>query len=209
MKHPRFLIIVMLAAALAMLIGSGKGRALAYPEPAIVASSWSLAFTLAEPATIAVPDVHGSTRWYWYVAYQVANHSGDDRRFIPEFTIATDRGHIISAGRKVPGAVFRAIKAELKNPLLESPTQIVGKILQGEDFAKEGVAIWPVPDQDVDEFSLFVSGLSGETATIRNPLTGDEVLMRRTLMLTYATPGNNPNPQDQSVILTARREVMR
>lgn len=181
----------------------------AYPEPAIVSPSWSLEAQVQAPEAISIEDVDGSIRWFWYITYKVVNPTDQDLLFIPEITIANDNGQIINTGENVPPTVFPAIKERLGNPLLLSPVQVVGKLLQGEDFAREGVAIWPVPEGDVDAFSVFIAGLNGETQNITNPLTGESVLVRRTLMLEYKSPGNFTRPQEQPIIEAGRREVMR
>jgi len=182
---------------------------LGYPEPAIVSPSWSLKFEFNEPRPIAVKTLKDTIQWYWYMPYEVVNLTGKDRLFIPEITIATDSGQIITAGRDVPPAVFNLIKEQLQNPLLESPIEIVGKILQGEDYAREGVAIWPAFGEDVDEFTVFFAGHSGENATVQNPVTKQNVLMRRTNLRRFSTPGNHPNPEAQPVILIEQTDVMR
>jgi hypothetical protein len=181
----------------------------AYPEPAIVSPSWSLEAQVQAPEAISIEDVDGSIRWFWFITYKVVNPTEQDLLFIPEITIANDNGQIINAGENVPPSVFPAIKARLGNPLLLSPVQIVGKLLQGEDFAREGVAIWPASEGDVDAFSVFIAGLNGETQNITNPATGESVLVRRTLMLEYKSPGNFTRPQEQPITEVGRREVMR
>ena len=199
-----------LAAFFCVTLSVMPSRAEAYPEPAIVSPSWVLDFECETPRAVAVKDGLGVMRWYWYMPYRVVNNTGQDRILSPEFTIATDSGRIIEAGKRIPMAVYREVKTKLNNPLLMSPLEIVDKILQGEDFAKESVAIWPAFDHDVDEFSVFVTGLSGESATVKNQLTGEKVLLRRTTMITYKTPGNIiNNPQLQPVIFENKREVMR
>ncbi|WP_432798640.1 hypothetical protein [Poriferisphaera sp. WC338] len=199
-----------LAALFCVTLTLSPSKAQAYPEPAIVSTSWVIDVKFEKPTAIAVKDRFGVNRWYWYLPYRAINNTSSDRILSPEFTIATDSGKIIQAGKNVPLSVYRAIEKQLNNPLLLSPLEIVDKILQGDDYAKESVAIWPAFDHDVDEFSVFVAGLSGESATVKNVLTGDDVLLRRTIMLTYNTPGNNINAlQDQPVILKTRRDVMR
>lgn len=194
-----------LAAAAAFM----QPAAQAFPEPAIVSDSWQLDFEHGQPQAIAVTALDGDTHWYWYLPYKVTNHTGEDRLFIPEFTIYTDAGDLLTAGRGVPAYVFAAVQKQIGNDLLESPVQVVGQLLRGDDYAKQSVAIWPALGHDVDEVTLFIGGLSGETQTIHNPLTGDRVLVRRTLMLNYRTPGNYPTPENQPVIFAGDREVMR
>jgi len=185
----------------------------AYPEPALTSPSWVLDFTYQTPEAISVRDTEGQIRWFWFIVYKVVNNTGEDRLFIPEITIADDQGSITTAGQDIPMSVFPAVKANLNNPFLESPIEVIGKIMQGEDYARESVAIWPVSEVDVDEFTMFISGISGETTTIQSPQTGEQVLMRRTLMLRFATPGSptaeTHSPQKQPIVLLDEQYVMR
>jgi hypothetical protein len=138
----------------------------AAPEPSIVPRNWQLDFTFGKPKPIAVPDVGGEVRWYWYMTYKVTNNTGDDRLFIPDFTIATDEGEMHTAGKGIPARTFDLIKEREKNPLLLSPIDIVGKLLQGEDYARESVAIWPHFRKEPSSISIFAAGLSGETQRV-------------------------------------------
>lgn len=182
----------------------------AYPTPAVVSASWNLDFEAGEPQSIMVPDAAGRNRWYWFLPYRVTNNSGADQTFIPEVTVYTDQGDILAAGQRVPSNVYAAIARRMGNDLLQSPVEVVGRLLQGEDYAKESVAIWPAFEgEDVDRFTVFIGGLSGETTTVANPSTGEEVLVRRTRAIDYAVPGNYPTPQGQPVEKVRERDVMR
>lgn len=205
--HSRLMVTALLS-ALGLVLAT-PAAIQAFPEPAAVSPSWNLDFEFGSPEPIAIEDVSGTTQWYWFMPYTVVNNSGSDQLFIPEATLATDAGDIISAGQNVPASLFPRIRQRLRNPLLLSPLEVVGRILQGEDYAKESVIIWPAFDHNVDELTLFISGLSGETQAATNPITGESVLMRRTLMLRYAMPGNPASPQSQPVQLVEQRDVMR
>lgn len=204
----RKLPLVLLLAAVALL-ALGRTPLAAFPEPAIVSPSWNLDFTAGKPQPIAIEEIDGSVRWYWFMPYKVVNNTGEDRLFIPEITIATDTGRILPAGENVPASLFDKIKRQLENPLLQSPIEVVGRILQGEDYARESVAVWPAFSEDIDELTVFIGGLSGETQTATHPLTGEPVLMRRTRMLQFSLPGKPANPQNQPVIARGERDVMR
>lgn len=205
-----------------------------FPTPAVASDAWQLELQHDTPETIAVTDVFGNTAWYWYLPYTVINDTGSDQNFIPEVTIVTDTGNIIEAGRGVPARVYNTIAQQLHNPLLESPQAVIGNLRQGEDFAKQSVAIWPVPPEDVDQFTLFFAGLSGESAVLLKPSTGEPLMeqaidpitgepkvddqgnpvmrpliARRTLALTYATPGTPASPQQISITLLDEGQVMR
>jgi hypothetical protein len=207
MKH-RCAALCTLVAALALAV-LPLDRALAFPEPAIVSPSWNLDLEVQTPRPIAVQDTHGVTRWYWYMPYRVTNRTGDDQLFIPEVTIFTDTGRIIRAGHNVPASVYEAVRRQINNPLLELPVEVVGRILQGEDHARESIAVWPHFESDVDEFHVFFAGTSGETQSIDMPGGDEPVLVRRTHQYTYRTPGNYPTPQNQPIHFVEHREVMR
>jgi hypothetical protein len=182
----------------------------AYPQPAAVPRAWQFDFTFRQPEPIAFTDLNGRTSWYWYMTYKLVNRTGRERIFIPEITIATDAGDIITAGRDVPPQVLDAIRTRLGNDLIEAPAQMIGRtILQGEDHAGESVAIWRHFDHDVDHMSIFIEGLSGETTRIDHPLTAEPVLMRKTLMLEYALPGRPPSPRQQQVVPLGEQWIMR
>ncbi len=192
-----------------LCIGWAVARTWAYPVPSLVPKSWQLTFTHATPRAIAVRGLNGQVHWYWYMTYKVVNHTGQDQLFVPDITIASDRGDIVTAGKNVPVDVFQTIKKETGNTLLESPALVVGKLLQGEDFAKESVAIWPALDHHVAHISIFVAGLSGETATVKDPVTGQKVMLVKTLMLNYDTPGQTSSPQFKPVVPAGQQWVMR
>ena len=181
----------------------------AFPEPALVSDAWRLDLEYNVPSTVAIPNDSGQTQWFWYVTYRVENNTGDDQLFIPEITVATDRGRVIACDTGVPSTVFQKVKQLVKNPLLERSSQIIGKILQGPDHAKDGVAIWAVPEEDIDAFSVFFAGFSGETQKIKHPVTGEPVLLRKTLMVDYKTPGTPDSPQDPTIRQMDNRWVMR
>ena len=201
------LLALMLAAV--TFIPASTPTAQAYPEPSIVQREWQLEFEHDLPQPIAVRDTLGVVRWYWYITYKVTNNSGQERLFIPELTIATAEGDIVRAGKGVPALVFARIKDRTDNRLMESPAQIVGKILIGEDNARESIIVWPAFEHDVSAVTVFVGGLSGEATEVQNPITGSTVLLNKTLMLDFEFPGNPQTPQFQTVKPTGREWVMR
>ncbi len=187
--HARRLVLLwLMLAAVALLATDARS----YPEPNIISSAWQFEFDFKQPRVVAVTGIDGERQFYWYLPYTVTNRTGEDRTFVPRFTVLTNEGHLIEAGRKIEPAVFEAIKKEQRNDLLESPVQVIGRLLQGQDNARDSVAIWRAPDADVDRIWVFVSGLSGETATIQHPLTDEKVVLRKTLMLDFEVPGTLP-----------------
>jgi len=203
--------LTVLAAAVvtgAVLVGLAP-QAHAAPEPAIVSPAWQLDIKYQKPQPIAVKNVEGQWQWYWYLPYTVTNNTGQDLLLVPEVTIADSTGRIVDAGRGVPASVFNAIKAELEDPLLVRPSNVIGRLLQGEDYAKSSVAIWPAPGEDVDGVSVFISGLSGETTPVTLPGMDEPVLLRKTLMLRFELPGSPETPENQPVIERGEQWIMR
>ncbi|MEM1107801.1 MAG: hypothetical protein AAGH99_03835 [Planctomycetota bacterium] len=208
-----------------------------FAEPSTINPTWEFDLEVTTPQPIAVPNARGRLSWYWYLPYKVINNTDEDRLFIPEVTILDNHGRIVTAGRKIPQTVYPAIAERLGNPLLESPDDVLGRLLQGEDFAKESVAIWPASIRDVDEFTVFFAGADGETKQLLSPSTGEPVLrpavdpitgealtdedgnpvmqpviVRRTRTYTYATPGtldSNAKLRLQPVQLLGESVVMR
>ena len=45
----------------------------------------------------------------------------------------------------------------------------IGKLLQGKDNARTSVIVFPDLDPKVSKFTIYVTGLSGETKTMPNP----------------------------------------
>jgi hypothetical protein len=183
------------------------------PTPSVVPVTWELDFKYQDPQPIAVTLPDGSKKTFWYMLYTVANRTGADRTFIPDFTLYTDTGRIYRSGVAVPAVVFDAIQKNVNNPLLVDQTSITGKILQGEDNAKDGVAIWPDIDPEARAFDSFIGGLSGEEAKIALPASqpgaaSTKVILRKALRLQYAMPSepaaraaNPPKLVDKSWVM--------
>jgi hypothetical protein len=121
----------------------------------------------------------------------------------------TDAGEILASGRNVPNRVTNDLLELLANPFLEPQTAIIGEIHQGAEHAKEGLVVWPARDVLVNEVSLFVAGISGETARVVNPLNGDEIILRKTLHLRYLIPGDLLARGSKPVDLVDQRWILR
>ena len=196
-------------------------RLYAYPQPAPFPISWEFDLSHGKPTPISVRGPDGLYHWYWYMTYKVVNNTGEERLFIPEVAIATDQGDVTTAGKNVPPIVFSAIKAKVGNRLLLSPTQVVGTLLQGKDYAKESVIIWPDFGHDIDQLNIMIAGLSGEQVTeVEVPATQPSSqsasqpastphVFRKTLMITYNMPGTTKPGPDTIVIFHGDSWIMR
>jgi len=195
------------------LVGSVLPLAAFAPEPDPIPRRWQLD---VDPGALrtAVVDVEGlGPQVYFFMTYKVTNASGGDLLLAPAMELATDEGEVLRAGRDVPSAVTREILGRLENPFLQDQTAIVGVILQGEENAREGLAIWPAPDLNLSEVTVFAAGFSGETAPVefKDPSTGNpgRVLLRKSLMLRYQTMGELRPSSSTALTLAERLWVMR
>lgn len=179
---------------------------LAYPKPAAVPYRWELNFDPG-PLRLYVDSIDGRT--YWYFTYSVTNGTGEDQIWAPALVLFTDVGEILPAGRGVTARVEESIRDLLGNPLLETQNEVIGDILQGKEHARDGLAVWPADRVDVNEVSMFVSGLSGETARIRNPVTLEELILRKTLQRDYLIPGEASALGSRPIGLVSQRWILR
>jgi hypothetical protein len=131
---------------------------------------------------------------YWYATFTLTNRTGKDRRLAPRWELLDEQGRISAAGQGVDSDVTRAILKLLNDPSLEEVSSIMGEIGQGEEAAKTGVVVFPAGPES-RSLSLMVSGLSTERSSIRDPKTGQPVLLRKTLRIDYRVPGERGTVQ--------------
>ena len=161
--------------------------AVGYPVPAGVPSRWELDF---RPGELRLYHDRVDSQYYWYFSYSVTNRTGEDQTWAPTFVLFHDGGEILNSGIGVPAHVTEAMMDMFASPFVENQYEIIGEILQGREHMKEGVVFWPARNFEITEMSLFIGGISGETARIAKPLTGEELLLRKTLQRNYLIPGN-------------------
>ena len=186
------------------------------PEPAPTPISWEFDFKYVPPRRIEV-QLAGSSRpeTYWYMLYMVANTSQTTQRFYATFELVTEDLEVIPTDMGVSPLVFNAIKERHKitHKYLVHPTKAIGDLRRGDDYACESVAIWPASDLSVNEFKIYIAGLSGEARVLRNPaynpdepetkqITADDgrqrevtinpkyFTLRKTLQLSYSLPAS-------------------
>mgnify|MGYP006267818355 CR=1 FL=1 len=183
------------APAAGPIVGAGLvARAIAsVPQPDPLPRRWEFD---VEPGSLRVASVdvpgEGPSAFY-YMTYKVTNNTGEDRFLAPLFELATDDGDIVRSGLGVPRVVSEELLARQRNELLLDEISAQGMLLQGRENAREALVVWRADDLDVDEVVVYAAGFSGETETIRRPDTGEEVVLRKTLMLRHAVPGElNP-----------------
>jgi hypothetical protein len=180
---------------LAMLAGltlaAGVMSAMSPPEPDPIPRRWQLDVEpgVLRVATFDIKD-HGR-RAYFYMTYTVTNNSGEDLLFAPSFELAMDH-EVVRSGRNVPLEVTKQLLGSTQIPGVEDQISIIGPILQGKENAKTGLIVWPANEMAPLELTVYGAGFSGETATVERPdsKTKDKVVLRKTMMLRYAPPGD-------------------
>ncbi len=178
----------------------------AYPTPSAFPIRWELEFQPGD-LRLYVDDLEETH--YWYFTYTVINRTGRDQIWAPNFVLFTDAGSIRRSGEDVPARITEEIFDMLGNELIETQYEILGEILQGREHAKEGLVIWPADERSITEMSLFIAGISGETARVTNPLTGENLLLRKTLQRDYLIPGNPSARGSEPVEMAEQRWIFR
>ena len=168
------------------------------PTPGAFSKTPELDFT---PGPLRIYRSAADGKWYWYMTYEIENGTGADQIWVPSMVVYTDRGEILECGKSVPSSVTDEILERLGDPLLEPQYKIIGELKQGRGNARKGLSIWPANRTDVNEISMFVSGLSSETAAVTHPITGDEVVLRKSLKRDYLIPGAATALGDRSIEL--------
>ncbi len=181
-------------------LAAGVPVASAWPEPSIAPISWELKFRYRDPQKISV-TVPGQPKpvVYWYMLYTVENPGPSEVDFYPKFDLVTDKLQVIPSEAHVSPEAFRAIQRRSGDPLLVPPERVIGRLLIGEDRQRHGVAIWKNVNPEARSFTVYVSGLSGETVRIRNPGFDSQkpeddqnpryFNLRKTLAVPYKLPG--------------------
>ena len=188
-----------------------------YPKPSIYPISWELKFQHSTPKRIVV-ELPGEPvpKAYWYMTYTVTNNTDDEQTFLPVFEMLTREGKVIRSDNNIPKKVFEAIKAREKDQFLQPAYAVAGELRVGEDQAKDSVAIWEEPEPRMGTFSIFVGGLSGEIAELKDddgkPVKdkdGNTVILRKTKQLEYQVRGDELYPGNDSIDLKEERWIMR
>ena len=165
------ILIVVLAAA--GLGGTALLRAAPQPELVPPPGTWQLDLELhgnPQQIYIRLPgDTEG--RRYWYLLYTITNNTGSEAEFYPQFDMYTDTFKLVHAGVRVPRAAFEAVRKRYEKtiPLLEQENMLTGRILVGQDNARDSVAIFEDLDPNTNAVKIFIAGLSNETFTLRLP----------------------------------------
>ena len=84
---------------------------------------------------------------YWYMTYTVTNKTGMEQMWRTEFQMVDNAGKIVKAGHYIDPSAFEKIKAIKRNRFLVPANTVMGDLHQGDDQAKDSVAIWKEPNR--------------------------------------------------------------
>jgi hypothetical protein len=184
-------------------------------QPAVEGvTSWSLDVVYEQPRQIVVSD-GGKASTYWYVILTITNKTGKEVGFYPDCDLMTDTYQLLQAGAGVPGVVYEKVQALYKEryPFLAPLEKSMGKLLPGEDQAKDVLVVWKDFDKDAHGMKLFISGLSGQTASVEKPgeagAAPEQVMLRKTLQFDYQVAGDPAMRSDSSLLYKGMSWVMR
>ncbi|MEE2912701.1 MAG: hypothetical protein VX436_02735 [Planctomycetota bacterium] len=157
-----------------------------YPKATDKAKRWQF--------TLDTGDLRFYRDWdtgegYWLLVYEVTNETKSDRHWIPSFDLVTDRGEIIPDGDGVRRKVQLDLLKLFADPLMVAQSDASGPLLQGEENAIRGLLIWKARSEKVKEVQVFASGVSGDTADVIHPITGDKHKLHRVLQLSWYVDG--------------------
>lgn len=184
--------------------------AIAAPQPSAVPTRWEFQVQPGHLKSYVARVPGEGRRAFAYTTMLITNNTGKDRYLTPSFELANDEGDILRSGRNVPPAVVQQMLASLGNPLLMDETTIQrSPLLQGPEHAREVLIVWPLDDLDIDELTIYAAGLSGENKTIQLPNSDKTVVLRKTLMLRHAVPGEILPGSVQPIERVAEQWIMR
>jgi len=202
-----------------VIVAISVGICYAYPAPAVVQgeNDWTLDLLFAQPSQITIKNAEGKSERFWYIILTLVNPSSTDVPFYPSCDLVTDTFEVIGAGQKPTQAVFEKIKLRHQGryPFLESLEHADNKVLQGADNAKDIAIIWNDFDPKAKNVTLFIAGLSNETAAIDHPIEKDadgnpvKVYLRKTLALNYSIGGDKSLRTKAQLTYTDKQWVMR
>ena len=205
-----------ITAAAAMFVLAGAVTAWAeYPKPSPYPVSWELKFTHGTPTRVVV-HVPGSDvpQAFWYMTYSLTNPitnegaKDQERDFYPVFELLTEDGKIHRSDDNILPAVFDVIKTREGDKFLENANHMFGQIKLGEDQTRDGVAIWPEPATRMGSFTIFLSGIFGETADVKDA-DGKTVTLHKTVELDFHINGDRSFSQDAVVDSVGTDSIMR
>ena len=176
---------------------------------------WSLEFSFKPLRFIEVdvPDPAGrfERKLIWYLVYKVKNNGKEPVRFFPWFQLESDDLGERKAypDRLVPVAVPAIQRREDPNRKLLNTVQITGEIPpspEGVDNSGWGVATWEDIDPRIDNFSIYVLGLTNSYRWKDDPKQGRS-FTDKTLELNFWRPSDEFDEHEAEIRYGSKKGV--
>lgn len=202
-------VLILIAAALGLTAASVALP----PEPNPIPVRWQLDLDVGPLRVASVETPGQGPMLYYFLTYTVTNNTDQDILLAPSFELATETGTNVVAGQGVPAVVTQTILDRLDNPLLNDQVGMIGVLRRGEAYARDGLVVWPVRDNEADEARVYMAGFSGETTRIEviDRESGDprDVVLRKTLMAVHEIPGHVDGRGNAPIERVVNRWIMR
>lgn len=155
--------------------------------------------------TVDVPEANGQLRrkTIWYLVFRVKNTGTQPVPFNPWFVLESKDPKIKKAypDRLIPVAIPAIAAREDRNRPLKSTVEMSGEIepsTAGADNSVWGVATWEDVDPRIDQFAIYVSGLTNAYRWTDDPEKGRSY-KRRTLELNFWRPGDEFHEHENEI----------
>ncbi len=213
MRHRNTTLILLLACVV---------PAMAAPKPSVGSKNWQLVITYDDPQrmTVRSPGEDRDTT-FWYVMYTVTNKGRREVPFFPTFELVTDQLGVTIGGEKISPTVYEAIRDRHSrtHPFFRDPNSMLGPILPGEDNSRTSAIAFRQIDSEVNRFTIYAGGLSGEIQRLQNrgfdqkkPVSDENkpfFVLRKTLAIRYDLPGDSMTRQQATPVRVSQEWVMR
>jgi hypothetical protein len=205
---------IVLAGILALIVaGSVVAIDTEYvPYDQIQGQHWDFKFEFKTPRRIVMAQPDGTQKAFWVVVYTVTNIDKEVHDFQPGALMLTDSGRVAKDG--LYPEVVEKVKKEYRLQELADTSKIRGQLKAGEDEARDGVFVFPEADVKMDQFTLFITGLSGEYVlkTLPAAKEGQEAktfALYKTMQLVFKFPGDEENRSADKVYFVGQKWIWR
>lgn len=156
---------------------------------------------------VDVPTPNGGLqrKRIWYLVYKVRNPGPEPVQFFPWFVLESKDPDVAKAypDRLIPVAVPAIAAREDRNRKLKSTVEISGAIPpsgEGEDNSVWGVATWSDIDPRIDQFAVYLAGLTNAYQWTDDPNKG-RLFKRKMLELNFWRPGDEYHEHEKEIRL--------
>lgn len=163
---------------------------------------WVLDFKFRHPRYIMAEIPGKGRQLVWYMTYSITNRGAEAHRFIPRFTLVTDKGQVYNDVIIPQAEKAIVLREDPTRPLMNSVTisqDVPPTGPEADPTTLHGVALFEGVDMSAKAFNIYVTGLSNGYVKVTDPKTNGEKMRRKTLELRFAKPGDVYNPHEKEI----------